>query len=103
MLIRGEIVSEPETRVDVDGRKFLRFELRETPSLKHGPSKGWFTVHAYIDQLGADLVSKGLISQVQGVISVSPYLDTEGRPRVRVIVFSEDVTPFQFEKESNVS
>lgn len=95
MILTGIADSEPVERRDPQGRRFFAFRLKEEFDAGEYLTQSWFTVHAYIEEHLADLVSPGHWSRVSGRLEIVPYITQEGSVKAHRFVVTREVTPFE--------
>ncbi len=109
MLIIGTALTDPVEMKDSHGRAYFSFLLREDPDEEiqravdfeeFGLDRSYslFQVRAYIDQVSADLISQGMLSQVSGRIALLAEAARNGRSYAKHFIVTQDVRPAERKK-----
>lgn len=99
MILVGIAQSEATSRTDERGRRYFAFGVLERHQTPSGSWTARHEVHAYVDELSADLVTPGLASFVRGYPRVRPYVTSDGRAAAEVTIVADVVEPCELQTE----
>ncbi|KAK4043184.1 glucose inhibited division protein A-domain-containing protein [Parachaetomium inaequale] len=83
--IVGNLADSPELRASSTGREYLRYAVASNSGSADNRKTSWFNVSCFVDE-GArrdffQALPKGTMVMVEGDVTMSNYVDGEGKPR----------------------
>lgn len=93
MEVFGNIGTVVEKKTAKSGKEFWVFRLAENSGKEENRSTTWYDVNAFIDELSADLLGKGMFVKVRGRLDVKAYMKKDGTPGASATVLAYSVEP----------
>ena len=96
--VTGRIATPLDTKYPKksdDSKPYFVFRLADNSGQKDSDPKQivWYSVLAFIPELDADLLSKGMLVKVTGKLEAKAYLDKDNNPQVSLTLISSSVEP----------
>ncbi|KAL2140562.1 hypothetical protein VTI28DRAFT_3617 [Corynascus sepedonium] len=83
--IVGNLADSPELRASSTGREYLRYAVASNSGSGENRKTSWFNVSCFADEGSRrdffQSLPKGTMVMVEGDVSISNYVDGEGKPR----------------------
>ncbi|KAK4242630.1 glucose inhibited division protein A-domain-containing protein [Achaetomium macrosporum] len=82
--IIGNLADTPEVRASSTGREYLRYAVASNSGSRENRKTSWFQVSSFVEGGARDFIAslpKGTMVMVEGDVSISSYVDAEGKPR----------------------
>lgn len=94
MQVKAIIATPLELKKTGQGKPFYAFRLAENHGKGDKKKTCWYDVAAFVDEMTADLLGKGMLVEVQGRLEVNPWLRGDGSAAadLRLIAFSVEPT-----------
>jgi len=94
MIIYGTIATSVEKKTAVESKKeYVEFRLAENWGKEETKTTTWYTVRAFINEVSADLLGRGVSVCVEGKLKDSAYLNKEGKPTTSLVVLAFKCEP----------
>ena len=93
MQVLGNIGSTVEKKTTQAGKDYVRFRLAENFGKEEDRTTVWYDVMAFIDDLSADLLGKGMFVEVRGRLKAEAYNKKDGGLGVGLTIMAFDVKP----------
>lgn len=95
MQVIGNIATILEKRTARSGKDYYTFRLAENLGKDENSTTTWYDVSAFIDELDADLLSKGQFVKVTGRLEVQAFARRDGSPGASATVLAFKVEPVE--------
>lgn len=93
MIIFGNIGSNVEKKTSKNDKPYVEFRLAENHGKEENRTTTWFTVRAFIDELSADLLGKGMFVRIEGRLLADAYNKKDGGLGVGLTVMAYKCEP----------
>ena len=96
MIVYGNIATALEQRNSRDNKTYYTFRLAENQGRDEHRTTTWYDCVAFISELDADMLNKGMLVKVTGTLKGEPYKKRDSEELgVSLRITSGSVVPYQ--------